>query len=313
MINLNNQHVSVYKTAPALASLAALIISNRPCRRRVSLLVVLMSLVFLGGCATSSRYQLDKDMGPSGEVDLSHIAEPVPVATQPGRRGNKSPYKVFGKSYHVMASGKGYIEEGIASWYGKKFHGYKTSNGEIYDMYRYSAAHKSLPLPIYARVTNLANGRQVLVRVNDRGPFHGNRLIDLSYAAAKKLDYLASGTARVRVEAYPFTGSASTRSQSRHVERTANTYQSEKSAGESSLASEAYFLQVGAFGDRQSAKSTVEHLTSLAYGPVFLQQVGSQELYRVRIGPISQFQQAAEIQRLLKEAKYPDTFLVNNH
>lgn len=170
-----------------------------------------ISVVIVGcankGAVTSTkktnegRYKVTKDYGPSSPVDVSHVPDAVPKVEPLSRGGNKSSYLVFGKSYHVMPSAAGYKEKGGASWYGKKFHGYLTANGDKYDMYSMSAAHKSLPLPSYVKVTNLANNKQVIVRVNDRGPFHPGRVIDLSYAAAAKLDMLGKGTAQVEVEA----------------------------------------------------------------------------------------------------------------
>lgn len=162
----------------------------------------LLALVLLVGCSSSppSRYSLSQDVGPERSVDVSNIKEPVP-RQEPLSRGGNKPYKVFGKKYYPLSSVSGFAEEGTASWYGRKFHGHRTSNGEVYDMFRFSAAHKTLPLPSYVRVTNLRNQRSIIVRVNDRGPFHGNRIIDLSYAAAKKLGYSGQGTAPVRVEA----------------------------------------------------------------------------------------------------------------
>ncbi len=167
--------------------------------------VVLAILALISGCSSAptsdSRYALQQDAAPDEVFDMSKIKELNPVYEPPSRAGNKSPYTVWGKNYSVMPSSKGYKAEGVASWYGKKFHGYHTSNGEIYDMYQLSAAHKSLPLPSYVLVTHLGNGKQVLVRVNDRGPFHDGRVIDLSYAAAARLDMLGTGTAPVRIEA----------------------------------------------------------------------------------------------------------------
>ena len=140
-----------------------------------------------------------QDSAPAGLSDVDLIPEPE-VTTEPrSRYGNRSPYVVLGRSYAVLPSAEGYDETGIASYYGNKFHGRRTSNLEVYDMYAFSAAHKTLPLPSYARVTNLGNGRSVIVRVNDRGPFHDGRIIDLSYAAAVKLGVDRAGTARVEV------------------------------------------------------------------------------------------------------------------
>lgn len=141
------------------------------------------------------------DSAPDHEVDASLIPEPEVVAEPRSRYGNRSTYSVLGKKYHVLDNAKGYVEEGLASYYGKKFHGRRTSNMEVYDMYAFTAAHKSLPLPSFARVTNLDNGESVVVRVNDRGPFHKGRIIDLSYAAAVRLGITRAGTGRVEVRA----------------------------------------------------------------------------------------------------------------
>lgn len=146
------------------------------------ILLTLSSLLLLHGCSTSS-IKLEK--------------EPL------SRYGNIDSYTVFGKKYYTINTSKGYREIGDASWYGKKFHGRLTSNREPYDMYGISAAHKTLPLPSYVKVTNLKNNKELIVRVNDRGPFHGNRIIDLSYGAAKKLDMVEDGVAKVKVEAIP--------------------------------------------------------------------------------------------------------------
>ena len=141
------------------------------------------------------------DSAPAEDIDVSLIPEPQVVAEPPSRYGNRPTYSVLGKSYKVLDRAEGYVEQGLASYYGKKFHGRRTSNMEVYDMYAFTAAHKTLPLPSFARVTNLENGRSVVVRVNDRGPFHKGRIIDLSYAAAVKLGITRAGTGRVEVEA----------------------------------------------------------------------------------------------------------------
>lgn len=141
-----------------------------------------------------------QDSAPDEIVDVDAIPEPE-VKDEPRSRAGNRHYAVLGKRYQVRDSAEGYVEEGMASYYGKKFHGRLTSNQEVYDMYAFSAAHKSLPLPSYVRVTNLANGKSVVVRVNDRGPFHAGRVIDLSFAAATKLGFTKQGTARVEVRA----------------------------------------------------------------------------------------------------------------
>lgn len=166
--------------------------------------VTFLLFTLLSGC-TPSRYQQEVDSVPtqSSATVIQAIlnrAEPVPVREEISRRGNASEYEVWGKTYQVQRTLTSYRQQGIASWYGQKFHGHETSNGEIFDVFRFTAAHKSLPLPSYVRVTNLANQKSLVVRVNDRGPFHEDRLIDLSYAAAVRLDFAQTGTANVDIE-----------------------------------------------------------------------------------------------------------------
>ncbi|MGB0958550.1 MAG: septal ring lytic transglycosylase RlpA family protein, partial [Litorivicinus sp.] len=167
-----------------------------------------LGLVLLSGCSAVTGMSIGKppakvsaqDGPPLRSVDVSAKPMPTPVAEPRIRRGNVSPYRVFGVEYQVMPSAEGYQEIGTASWYGRKFHGRLTSSGEPYDMFEFTAAHKTLPIPSYLRVTNLANGEQVIVRVNDRGPFAKNRIIDLSWAAAKRIGYDHLGTARVQLD-----------------------------------------------------------------------------------------------------------------
>lgn len=164
-------------------------------------LVLLVAVLVACSSQSGSRYQLHTDEAPARLPTGSEL-EPLTPRFEPlSRQGNMASYTVLGQTYEVLFDAEGYNETGVASWYGKKFHGHLTSNGEYYDMYSMSAAHRYLPLPTYVRVTNLANDKEVIVRVNDRGPFHPERIIDLSYAAAYKLDMLATGTAEVRIEA----------------------------------------------------------------------------------------------------------------
>ncbi|MGB0221191.1 MAG: septal ring lytic transglycosylase RlpA family protein [Sinimarinibacterium flocculans] len=152
----------------------------------------------------AGRYALEHDVAPHPDEvpdDIANIPDAVPRAEPRSRGGNSPVYSVFGKTYRVLSDARGFRERGIASWYGKKFHGNRTANGETYDMFRMTAAHKTLPLPSYVRVTRLDNGRSVVVRINDRGPFHKGRVIDLSYAAAAKLDMLGHGSTEVEVVA----------------------------------------------------------------------------------------------------------------
>jgi rare lipoprotein A len=152
--------------------------------------------------ANSGRGAYYKDDGPGDSTppDLESTVDPIPMVEAYSRSGNKA-YVVFGKTYTpITDSSTPFKQRGIASWYGKKFHGQKTSSGELYDMYKITAAHPTLPIPSYARVTNLDNGKQIIVRINDRGPFHSSRIIDLSYTAALKLGYLGKGSSQLEVE-----------------------------------------------------------------------------------------------------------------
>jgi len=152
-----------------------------------------------GAAPSAGKYYLDDGPGDSAPANLDQIPDAVPK-DEPLHRGANRPYTVFGKTYVPNVSTQPFRQEGVASWYGRKFHGQKTSNGEIYDMYAMTAAHPTLPLPSYARVTNPANGKVVIVRVNDRGPFHSDRIIDLSFAAAQRLDIARKGSGPVVVE-----------------------------------------------------------------------------------------------------------------
>lgn len=171
---------------------------------RTLALVSLLSCLLLAACSqTQSRYSQRHDSAPTRLPTPAELQDAIPVPEPPSPQGNAD-YQVLGQQYQVLDSAAGFTETGIASWYGNKFHGHLTSNGEYYDMYSMTAAHKHLPLPSYVRVTHLENGKSVVVRVNDRGPFHPQRVIDLSFAAAYKLDMLDTGTAPVRVEAIEF-------------------------------------------------------------------------------------------------------------
>ncbi|MFT6261778.1 MAG: rare lipoprotein A, partial [Bermanella sp.] len=156
-------------------------------------------LMLLQACSTS-RYKQAIDSTPVFHDQIVTLIEPIPKREGLSRRGNAYSYEVWGKTYEVDRYIKEYSASGTASWYGQKFHGHDTSNGEKFDVYKFTAAHKSLPLPSYVRVTNSANQKSLIVRVNDRGPFHGDRLIDLSYAAAVRLGFADSGTANVEIE-----------------------------------------------------------------------------------------------------------------
>ncbi len=203
--------------------------------------------------------------------------------------GNGPEYEVLGKRYFVMPTSAGYQERGVASWYGKKFHGNLTSNREVYDMYTMTAAHKTLPLPTYVHVRNLRNDKSVIVRVNDRGPFVSNRIIDLSYAAALKLDMVRDGTSLVEVTAYNFDEPAGDRTTS--VKKTPNrSLVSTPSVREPTvIPTTQIYVQVGAFGDRQNAARRLAVLSEAGVDNVFIHEdkSTSPSLYRVRVGPVA--------------------------
>ncbi len=236
----------------------------------------------------ASRYSIQQDRGPTQQLDPAQIREVIPVLERRTMAGNKSPYTVNGRTYQVMKSEQGYRERGFASWYGEKFHGHKTSNGEIYDMFQLSAAHKSMPIPGFLKVTNLENNRSIVVRVNDRGPFHSDRIIDLSYAAAFMLGFDNKGTAMVEVEAIVPTIASTTATPppSSSVFRTPDP---ETGA----------ILQVGAFSDLSAAQQLSARLQQMTSRPVFIRsvEIGEQRelVHRVRVGPIPDADEIARI------------------
>ncbi|WP_394250774.1 septal ring lytic transglycosylase RlpA family protein [Vibrio profundi] len=166
------------------------------------LLVISSLVLILNGCSSTEptgRYSIDSDIAPDAPISVEHLEDAHPQY-EPYSLGGNSDYNLRGEDYKIVRDPKGFTQKGKASWYGKKFHGHLTSNGEVYDMYSMSAAHKTLPIPSYVKVTNTDNNKSTIVRVNDRGPFHEGRIIDLSYAAAYKLDVVKTGTANVAIE-----------------------------------------------------------------------------------------------------------------
>lgn len=225
------------------------------------------------------------------------------------RYGNPQFYEVYGVRYEVMRSSYGYQERGVASWYGEKFHGRATSSQEPYDMYAMTAAHKTLPLPTYVEVRNLRNNKTVVVRVNDRGPFVDNRIIDLSYSAAKKLDLIRDGTGLVEVTAISYDERPEAR-----------TMQAETSPGSPAPAAQAappeqeakIFVQVGAFGDPDNARRRIKQLRENGVTKTFVLEDTSRTpaLYRVRIGPIRDVEQYDAIVAHLRSMGIADSHLV---
>ena len=287
-----------------------------------SRLAIVLTLLTLGGCfhrpatrptpppphaqtpppapGQAGRYAQDRDSTPQQIPDVSKIPEPVPRDEPHSQYGNKSPYTVLGETYRVLPSCKDYVERGIASWYGNKFHGYATSNFEHYDMYAYSAASKTLPLPCYVRVTNLETGRSAVVRVNDRGPFVTNRIIDLSYVAAIKLGVWPKGTAMVEV---------------RGIDPAHPQAPPERSAASSTSApapaaptpqktpKPALYLQLGAFSDAANAERAAAKVREAQLGEVRVVevQVNGKPLRRVRLGPLEDAEQADRITPKLRD------------
>ena len=261
------------------------------------------------------RYSILQDHAPSGDIKVDHLPDLIPKYEPKSRGGNKSPYEVWGKKYYVMDSASGYKAEGTASWYGQKFHGHRTSNGETYDMYAFSAAHKSLPLPTYLKVTNLDNQRSVIVRVNDRGPFHGDRLIDLSYAAAARLGYHKKGLARVRVEAItPKPGERYQVSNARTPVAVTPVAASapvpaisKASVPESAPANDLLFshLQLGAFSKQESARNLKQRLFESFDTAISIEVVHAPDrLYKVVVGPYENDQMLQTWQQKLEQAGF---------
>jgi rare lipoprotein A len=267
----------------------------------------------------SERYAQHADDGPAAPpIDVGKIPEPVPKAEPRSRYGNKETYSVLGRTYRVLPDARGYVERGIASWYGNKFHGYMTSSFEPYDMYAFSAAHKTLPLPSYARVTNLDNGKSVVVRINDRGPFHDDRIIDLSYAAAVKIGVWPKGTARVEVRALdparpeelPPSQVAQAPSPGDRRIRTAGADRAPVSAAPvsspraSALGPPRLYLQLAAFGERANAERALAEARRAGLDHVGIESVAvaGRTVHRLRIGPLADTEAAdalsARVERL---------------
>ena len=274
-----------------------------------------------------------KDGAPWWDVDVSRIPDATPTLHTGPYKAN--PYTVLGKTYFPLQESKTYVASGTPSWYGTKFHGQNTANGEVYDLYGMSAAHKTLPLPSYVRVTNLDNNKTVILRVNDRGPFYSDRIIDLSYAAAKKLGYAETGTARVKVEgidpqqwwaakgrpaplmlnepqvaqnsAPVITASAGTVEQwtpppQQHAAAVVPVQIDAKK--NASAPASGQYLQVGAFANPDAAELLRSKLSGMVSAPVFISSIvrNQQTLHRVRLGPIGSPGEIAQVQNSVRLA-----------
>ena len=282
-----------------------------------------------------------KDGAPWWDVDVSRIPDATPTLHSGPYKAN--PYTVLGKTYFPLQESKTYVASGTASWYGTKFHGQNTANGEVYDLYGMSAAHKTLPLPSYVRVTNLDNNKSVILRVNDRGPFYSDRIIDLSYAAAKKLGYAEIGTARVKVEgidpqqwwaqkgrpaplmlnepqvaqnsAPVITASAGTVEQwtpppQQHAAAVVPVQLDAKK--NASVPASGQYLQVGAFANPDAAELLRSKLSGMVSAPVFISSIvrNQQTLHRVRLGPIGSPGEIQQVQNSVRMANLGSPSLV---
>ena len=232
---------------------------------------LLLTMFILGVAACSSR----GDYAPGDAASVpSDTADAIPKNEPKSRYGNPKSYEELGKRYFVLNSAQGYQQKGIASWYGTKFHGRRTSSGESYDMYKMTAAHKTLPIPCYVQVTNLKNKKKIIVRVNDRGPFHEGRIIDLSYAAAKKLGISDTGTGKVEVKTVTTA----------HMKLDTDKAILPKTAGGDGY----IYVQLGAFGAVDNAETLADKLRNSDFRTVRVHRVvkKAKALYKVRIGPM---------------------------
>jgi rare lipoprotein A len=273
-----------------------------PVRVRYGRWCALLLLPFLSACGTLPAshpgWGGSADGPPAVPVDAAAVPDAVPRIEARSPYGNPDYYEVGGRRYHVMKSSKGYVERGIASWYGSKFHGHRTSSGELYDMNAMTAAHPTLPIPTYVEVTNLRNGRKVIVKVNDRGPFLRNRIIDLSYVAAVKLGITAEGTGLVEVRAIDPAAPLHT------------------SVAKDDAATDLY-LQVGAFTDRKNAERLSQRVGSVGPGAAIRVSKGASDktddpIYRVRIGPLPDVKAVDSLTRKLTDIGVVDSRVVIN-
>ena len=270
---------------------------------RYPLIGSLVLILLLAGCAKDGPPRtgaiIPRDLPP----------DPIPRKEARSRFGNGPIYEVLGHNYRVMDSSYGYQERGVASWYGKKFHGRLTSNQERYNMHAMTAAHKSLPLPTYVRVKNLRNNKSVVVRINDRGPFVHNRIIDLSYSAARKLDMIKTGTSLVEVTAISFDDPPKrpTVASAPVTKEPVKPESSTPTSKESTI-----YVQVGAFGDTENARRRFALLRSGGIGDAFVLEdlSTSPALYRIRIGPIVDVLQYDKLVAQLQDLGISETHLV---
>lgn len=319
--------------------------------------LLLPAIVLLHACSTINEFERPKtadsqketvveqdeivegnnDGPPLLDRDVSMIPNAIPKHEPYSRYGNPANYEVFGERYHVMDKSHGYSAKGTASWYGRKFHGNKTSSGEPYDMFAMTAAHRSLPLPTYAKVKNLDNGKEVIVKINDRGPFVKDRLIDLSYAAAKKLGLHHTGTAKVHItaiDAKKWELAEKTKTSGKPIQvaqqskTTAKTSAKKSPAASKSTtvaksaapvksatlaANKNLYIQLGSFSEKSNAQNLADRAVTLSQAltksdvKVMPHKSSNKEIYQVRIGPLKNKEQAQKIQKQLVALQKPNS------
>lgn len=254
----------------------------------ITVFSILISLLF-SACSPTKTVLMD-GAPETDHINYVSVPDAIPQYEIRTRAGNPDEYEVLGEKYRVLSESTGYSATGIASWYGTKFHGKKTSNGEIYDMYRMTAAHKSLPIPSYVKVTNLSNEKSVIVRINDRGPFHENRIIDLSYVAAKKLAMQKAGTAKVKVEAID------PELFSEQQAKLDINQQSQKD----------YYLQIGAFSQLANAELIQNKLFNSEISNIRIKKeyTKNNTFFKVQIGPVRSIQNADNLNQKLSQLGY---------
>lgn len=262
-------------------------------------LILLITTVILATACSSrpadsvpnaGRYNQAKDSIPQRQPTLLEMTDPVPQAEPLSRGGNK-PYSLFGANYTPLVQATEHREAGIASWYGNKFHGHLTSNGETYNMFAMTAAHKTLPLPSYVKVTNLDNNKTAIVRVNDRGPFHRDRIIDLSYSAANKLGMLQQGTARVQLELLQSPAKLA------------------QAGGQTGTAEQCY-IQVLASSDSNRLNQLQQQVLQPQALPSEIKPGSG--IFRLLVGPTASKQQAQQWLQQLKAGAFPDAYFFDS-
>lgn len=282
----------------------------------MKLIISFLMPLFLIACGTTANkggfYQ---DDGP-GSVDADRLAgvnNAVPQAEPLSKQGNL-PYTVFGRKYYPMKTSSNYSEKGVASWYGKKFHGRLTSSGEKYDMYAMTAAHRTLPLPSYVKVRNLKNGQEVIVRVNDRGPFLHNRLIDLSFAAAAKLGVTKTGTGLVAVTAIDPSTSVEELEPSQAAKNVSGEAADQGRTQVAKLEADIHtmYLQVGAFRDKANAQRLRQQLLGQTGKSVIIsqEQVKDGIFYRVHVGPLATVEEGDKLTQWATQNGLPGAHIV---